>query len=85
MFDTDLAVVILKQVSSLLADALPTAHVNLLYDEGEDDAVAMGIEVRPRERPFKSSAFMVPPAKWTVAILKTLNKRHQFRDAIQKA
>ena len=84
MFDTDLALVILKQVSSLLADALPTAHVNLLFDEDEEDGdVEMGIEVRPRERPFKSSAFTVPPAKWTVAILKTLNKRHQFRDAIQ--
>ena len=75
MFDTEMAEESLKQVSSLLADALPTAHVNLLYDEGEDD-VEMGVEVRPRERPFKSSPFTVPPAKWTVAVLK-------HREAIQ--
>ena len=34
-----------------------------------EDAEAVGIEVRPRSRPFKSSSFRVPPAKWTVAVL----------------
>ena len=41
-------------------------------DDGEESAVA--IEVRPRSRLFKS--FPVPPAKWTVAVFRSV--RGQF-------